>query len=68
MLVGLINRLADISNRIHEKSVIRPQAENHARYDPLHAIFREIYANTNAQMHKLADLYRRQEPVKYINE
>ncbi|MGE5465159.1 MAG: FGGY-family carbohydrate kinase [Syntrophothermus sp.] len=55
--VGLHQVLQEIENWVVPKTVIHSSAKNHAAYNRLYPIYRELYLNTRQQMHQLADLY-----------
>jgi xylulokinase len=54
--VGVIKDLSAIGEWVHIKKVIRPNFQNHQKYDFFYGLFREIYSQTRSLMHQLADL------------
>ncbi len=47
---------AQIEGWVHPAETIHCQAHSHAAYEPYYRIFRELYAQTREQMHRLAAL------------
>jgi xylulokinase len=53
---GLFTSLSEIGQWVKTKEILRPDLENHARYELYYKIFRDLYTCTQPLMHRLADL------------
>jgi xylulokinase len=53
---GVYRSTADIGEWVKEPSVVRPDAERHSQYEPYYRVYRDLYAASAEQLHRLAAL------------
>ncbi len=56
--VKKFKNLNEIKKWIRNKTIIKPNMENHEKYESLYKIYRELYVQTAPLMHELSRMYR----------
>jgi xylulokinase len=56
--IGLIPSRAEIGKWVRYREVVRPDAATHERYEPYYWVYRELYEDSAATVHRLARLQR----------
>ncbi len=54
--IGLYSHSGQIADWIHYRTIITPQPDAHAAYEPYYLIYRQLYQDNQESMHRLAQL------------